>query len=226
MIDFYYSPSPSSLKVALFLEESAIPYRPILIDVRRGAQHTPAYRAINPNGKTPAIVEGGRTVFDGNAILLYLAEKTGRFLPPDPADRGELLSWLMFIATGLGPYNGQAVHFRHFAIGQQAYAVNRYTYESRRHFTILDERLADRPFLVAGAYTIVDMAAWALSIPLERALGDGAWAEFPHLSRWYAEIAARPAAARGMDLRRNYQTPFDEEARRHVFPQNVAFAAG
>src|SRR5246127_1636584 len=113
MIKFYFHPSPNPAKVALFLEEAGVPYEMMPVDTRKGDQHSPEFRAINPNGKTPAIVDGDVTVFDSNAILLYLAEKTGKFLPPkgDKA-RGELLSWLMFVASGVGPYSGQLVHFK------------------------------------------------------------------------------------------------------------------
>src|SRR5215510_3923117 len=112
MIKFYYHPSPNPAKVALFLEEAAVPYEMVPVDTRKGDQFQASYLAINPNAKTPALVDGDTTVFDSNAILLYLAEKTGKFLPQgSPAERGELLSWLMFIATGVGPYSGQAVHF-------------------------------------------------------------------------------------------------------------------
>src|SRR5271156_6627069 len=116
MIKFYYHTSPNPMKVALFLEESGLPYELVPVDTRKGEQHQPAYVAINPNAKTPALVDGDVTVFDSNAILLYLAEKTGKYLPAagDKA-RGELLSWLMFVATGVGPFSGQAVHFKHFA---------------------------------------------------------------------------------------------------------------
>lgn len=222
MIKLYFSAAPNPMKVALFLEEAGLPYEMIPVDTRRGAQHTPEYRAINPNGKTPAIVDGDKRVFDSNAILLYLAEKTGQFLPADPALRGELLSWLMFVATGLGPYNGQAVHFQHFAPEKNVYAINRYTFEARRHFGILNDRLAERPYLVGDAYGIVDMAAWGWSNPLERVLGEGAWAELPHLERLHGEISARPAAERATALGAAFTTPFDDEARRHMFPQNAA----
>src|SRR5260370_553185 len=118
MIKFYYHPSPNPAKVALFLEESGLPYEVVPVDTRKGEQFAAGFVAINPNSKTPAITDGVVRVFDSNAILLYLAEKTGQFLPENtPQARGELLSWLMFIATGIGPYSGQAVHFKHFAPG-------------------------------------------------------------------------------------------------------------
>src|SRR5208282_1589038 len=123
MIKFYYNLAPNPTKVALFLEESGLPYEPIPVDTRKGEQHAPAYRAINPNGKVPAIIDDDATVFDSNAILLYLGEKTGKFLPENtPAARGRLYSWLMFVASGVGPYSGQAVHFKHHAPEKLPYA--------------------------------------------------------------------------------------------------------
>src|SRR5271168_5005321 len=116
MLKFYYSGAPNPTKIALFLEEAGLPYEPMPVDTRKGEQHKPEFLAINPNAKLPAIVDGDVTVFDSSAILLYLAEKTGKFLPEDtPVARGQLLSWLMFVASGIGPYSGQAVHFKHFA---------------------------------------------------------------------------------------------------------------
>src|SRR3954464_8815921 len=161
MLKFYYSAAPNPTKIALFLEESGMPYEAIPVDTRKGDQHKPEYLAINPNAKVPAIVDGDAVVFDSNAILLYLAEKTGKFLPENtPKSRGELLSWLMFIATGIGPYSGQAVHFRHFAPEKVPYAHDRYQYEAERHFAIIDARLAKRRYVVGESYTIVDMALW------------------------------------------------------------------
>ena len=131
MIKFYYHPSPNPAKVALFLEEAALPYEMVPVDTRKGDQHEPAFRAINPNGKTPALVDGEAVVFDSNAILLYLAEKTGLFLPENsPAARAAMQSWLMFVATGIGPYSGQSVHFRHVAPEPKTYALNRYDFEA------------------------------------------------------------------------------------------------
>src|SRR4051812_8409554 len=143
MLKFYYSGAPNPTKVALFLEEAGLPYEPIPVDTRKGDQHKPEYLAINPNAKVPAIVDGDAVVFDSNAILLYLAEKTGKFLPENtPKARGELLSWLMFVATGIGPFSGQAVHFKHFAPEEVPYALTRYMFEVERHYGILDQRLA------------------------------------------------------------------------------------
>src|SRR5229473_2626496 len=157
MIRFYFHPSPNPAKVALFLEEAGLPYELVPVDTRKGEQFKLEYLAINPNAKTPAIVDDGVTVFDSNAILLYLAEKTGKFLPENtPAKRGELLSWLMFVATGLGPFSGQAVHFKHHAPEKLPYAINRYSYEAVRHFAILDARLAKHHYMLGDRYTIVD----------------------------------------------------------------------
>src|SRR5471030_2468444 len=142
MIKFYYSGAPNPMKVALFLEEAGLEYEPIPVDTRKGEQHKPEFLAVNPNAKVPVIVDDDVTVFDSNAILLYLGEKTGKFMPPkgDKA-RGELLSWLMFVASGVAPYSGQAVHFRNAAPEKLPYAINRYMYEAQRHFAILDARL-------------------------------------------------------------------------------------
>ena len=144
MIKFYYHPSPNPAKVALFLEESGLAYELIPVDTRKGEQHDPAFLKINPNAKTPALVDGDNIVFDSNAMLLYLAEKTGKFLPADNLKaRGEMYSWLMFVATGIGPYSGQTVHFKHYAPAPKDYAVTRYTFEAWRHWTIINDRLAD-----------------------------------------------------------------------------------
>src|SRR6516164_9701711 len=138
------------MKVALLLEESGLPYEPVPVDGRKGDQHRAEYKAINPNAKVPSIVDGDVTVFDSNAILLYLAEKTGKFLPENtPKARGELLSWLMFVASGVGPYAGQSVHFRTYAPEKLPYAINRYAFEAQRHFKILNDHLAERKYATA-----------------------------------------------------------------------------
>src|SRR5271165_4882247 len=153
MIKFYYHPSPNPAKVALFLEESGLPYEVVPVDTRKGEQFAASFVAINPNSKTPAITDGDVRVFASNAILLYLAEKTGKFLPENtPKARGELLSWLMFVASGVGPYSGQAVHFRNYAPEKLPYAINRYAFEAKRHFGILDERLAKRHYMLGDIY--------------------------------------------------------------------------
>jgi len=220
MIKFYYSGAPNPMKVALFLEEAGLPYEPIPVDTRKGDQHKPEYLAINPNAKVPAIVDGDATVFDSNAILLYLGEKTGKFMPGkgDKA-RGELLSWLMFIASGVGPYSGQAVHFRNYAPDKIEYAINRYMYEAQRHYGILEARLAKQKYMVGGSYTIVDMALWGWARLIPVALGEAAWAKFPHLKKLIDEISARPAAARALAIKdkHTFKAEFDDEAKKAMF---------
>lgn len=224
MIEFYYNAGPNPMKVALLLEEAGLQYTAIPVDMLAGQQHEASFKAINPNAKVPAIVDGEVKVFDSNAILLYLAETNGRFLPQHtPAARGDLLSWLMFIATGVGPYSGQSVHFRLFAPEPKDYAVNRYLREVERHYRILDERLAPRRYLLGDAYTIVDMAFWGWARMLPRVLGgDDAFAPFPNVKRLFDEISSRPAAkaAEGLAKGHAWKTDFDDEARKAMFPQN------
>ncbi len=225
MIDFYFNGGPNPMKVALLLEELELPYRPIPVDMLKGQQFDEAYLAINPNGKVPAIVDDGVTVFDSNAILLYLAEKTGKFLSSEtPAARGGLLSWLMFVATGVGPYSGQAVHFGLMAPEKLPYAINRYKREVERHYKLLDERLAHRRYLLGETYTIVDMALWGWGRMLPRAVGgDDAFTSIPNVKRHLDEIGARPAAQKAEKLRASvkWKSEVDDEARRFMFPQNV-----
>jgi GST-like protein len=228
MIKFYYHPSPNPLKVALFLEEAGIPYELMPVDTRKGEQHSPEFLKINPNGKTPAIVDGDATVFDSNAILLYLAEKSGKFLPVDtPAARGQMLSWLMFVASGIGPYSGQAVHFQYAAPEKNAYAINRYTFEADRHFRLLDAQLSEHPYMLGDTYTLVDMAVWGWARMLPRILGPDALDTVPNLKRLMNEISARPAAkaAEALGARFTFKTEMDAEAKRHMFPQNARVTA-
>ncbi len=228
MIKFYYHPSPNPAKVALFLEESGLPYELMPVDTRKGEQFKPAFLAINPNGKTPAIVDGEATVFDSNAILLYLAEKSGKFLPGNtPAARTQMLSWLMFVATGIGPYSGQAVHFQHHAPEKLPYAINRYVHEAKRHWGIIDAQLAKHRYMLGDSYTIVDMAVWGWARAVPFILGEDAWSALPHVKRLLDEINARPAAQRAEALKTKHQfkTELDDEARRYMFPQNVKRAS-
>ena len=231
MIRFYYSLAPNPMKVALFLEEAGLPFEAVPIDTRKGEQHTPAFRAINPNGKLPAIVDsdgGAETrVFDSNAILLYLGDKTGKFIGT-PADRGELLSWLMFVASGVGPYSGQAVHFQRAAPEPIPYALNRYRREAERHYEVLDQHLRGREFIVGKAYTIVDMAAWGWIDRAGLVLGgDTPLAEFPELQRWFKSVDARPAVAKARKVGGGYvfKQEMDEEAKRAMFPSNYPKAS-
>ena len=226
MLKFYFNGSPNPTKVALFLEEAGLAYEAIAVDTRKGAQFTPEFLAINPNGKVPAIDDDGVIIFDSNAILLYLAEKTGQFLPP-ASERGALLSWLMFVATGLGPFCGQAVHFKHHATEKLPYAHNRYQFEAQRHFSVLDARLASRRYLVGENYSIVDMAMWGWARMVPFILGDEAWSKLPNLKRLFDEISARPAATRANTLkdRFTFKAEMDDDARSHMFKHLVIQAA-
>jgi GST-like protein len=221
MIKFYYNLAPNPTKVALALEEMGLAYELVPIDTRKGEQHLPAFLAINPNAKVPAIVDGDATVFDSNAILLYLAEKSGKFLPAksDKA-RGEMLSWLMFVASGIGPYSGQAVHFRNFAPEPKDYAVTRYTFEARRHWGIVNDRLAGRRFMLGDEYGLVDMAVWGWSRLVPFVLGQDAFATLPNVKRHLDEISARPAAQRALALkdRHSFKAEMDDTAKLAMFP--------
>ncbi len=220
MLKFYYSLAPNPMKVALFLEESGMPYEAIPVDTRKGDQHDAAFTKLNPNAKVPVIVDGDTTVFDSNAILLYLAEKSGQFLP---ADRGATLSWLMFVASGVGPYAGQCVHFRHFAPEPKEYGVTRYMFEAKRHFSLLDQHLATNDYMVGG-YSIIDMAVWGWARMLPFVLGEGMadtaiWSHYPNLKRHFDLVSARPATARALAIkdRHAFKAEFDAEAKRHMF---------
>lgn len=221
MIKFYFHRTPNPMKVALYLEETGLPYQLVPVDTLKGEQHTPEYRAINPNGKTPAIVDGETRVFDSTAILLYLSEKTGQ-LGGAPEDRAELLSWLMFIATGIGPYSGQAVHFKHAAPEALPYAVNRYHREAQRHYQVLDAQLENREFIVGDRFSIVDISAWGWIDRATFVLGENPLEDYPNIKRWFQAIDARPAAVRARQVGSDvaFKTERDEEAKRALFPQN------
>jgi GSH-dependent disulfide-bond oxidoreductase len=228
MLKFYFNGSPNPSKVGLFLYEAGVAFEPKPVDTRRGEQFKPDFLAINPNGKVPVIVDGDVTVFDSNAILLYLAEKTGKFLPAQtPKARGELLSWLMFVATGVGPFAGQAVHFRHFAPEKVPYAANRYHFEAMRHFGVLDAHLAKHTYMVGDTYTIVDMDVWGWTRMTAFILGDDAWAKLPNLRRHHDLIDARPAAAKAKALKdlHPFKAEMDDEARGNMF-KHLATKAG
>jgi GST-like protein len=218
MIKFYFNGSPNPTKVALFLEEAGLAYEPVAVDTRTGAQFKADFLAINPNAKVPAINDDGTIVFDSNAILLYLAEKTGKFLP-DAKHRGELLSWLMFVATGVGPFFGQAVHFKHFAPEKIAYANERYQFEAKRHLAVLEQRMAGRSYMVGGGFSIVDMDVWGWARMAGFILGDNALDGYPNVKRLVDEISARPAAARAIALKDKFKwkAEMDDEARANMF---------
>jgi GST-like protein len=229
MIRFYFHPTPNPAKVALFLEETGLFYELVTVDTSKGEQHSAEFRAINPNGKVPAIIDtdgpggGEARIFDSSAILMYLAEKTGRF-GGAPEDRPELLSWLFFIASGLGPFSGQAVHFQYAAADKAPYATNRYRKEAERHYRVLDTHLDGRSYLVGNEYSIADMSAWGWIDRASRVMHgeDDPLAKFANIKRWFAIIDARPAVARarlvGSD--RTFKRDNDEETKRALFPSN------
>ncbi|HEY0296072.1 MAG TPA: glutathione binding-like protein [Bordetella sp.] len=234
MIRFYFHPTPNPAKVALLLEETGLPYEVVPVDTSKGEQHEPGFRAVNPNGKVPAIIDtegpGGKEarVFDSTAILLYLAEKTGKFLGAGE-DRPELLSWLLFLASGLGPFSGQAVHFQYAAPAGLDYAVNRYRREAERHYQVLDDHLEGRTYIVGETYTIADISAWGW---LDRAARvrkgeDDPLGPFPNLKRLFETVDARPAVARARAVGQDhaFKKINDEETKRALFPSNYPPAA-
>ncbi len=224
MIKFYYNTGPNPMKVALLLEEVGMKYEAIPVDGRLGDQHKPEYLAINPNAKAPSLIDGDATLFDSNAILLYLAEKTGKFIPEGSGpERGEMLSWLMFVATGIGPYSGQSVHFQHHAPEKLEYAINRYRYEAKRHYQIIDNRLKNQSYMLGEQYSIIDMAVWGWATRVGYVLDEQARDAMPHLKRLVEEISSRPAALRVQALvdTHSFKMEMDEDARRNMFPSNL-----
>ena len=226
MLKFYYNAAPNPMKVALLLEELELPYEAVPVDTRKGEQFSAHYLAVNPNAKVPTIVDGDVRVFDSNAILLFLADREKRFVPLDAgsAARGDMLSWLMFLASGIGPFSGQSVHFRHVAPEPKEYALNRYDFEAQRHWKLLESHLADSQYMLGKEYSIVDMAfwGWARLVPFVLGTGEATWTTYPQLKRLLDEINARPAVARAdaLKTRHAFKTENDDEAKRFMFPQN------
>jgi GST-like protein len=223
MLQFYFHPTPNPFKVALLLEELETPFELSPVDTFKGEQHAPAYRKINPNGKVPAIVDDGVTVFDSHAILLHLGAKHGKFVPSAASERAAMLSWLQFVATGLSPFSGQAVHFLHHAPEPLPYARNRYLKEVERHYRVLDERLETSKYLAGDTYSIADIALWGWANFAGYIFGEKGLTDYPHVKRLVDEISARPAAVRALALkdRLTFKAEFDEETRRALFPQNA-----
>ena len=223
MIDAYYWPTPNGWKISIALEEMALPYRVVPINIGRGAQFESQFLAISPNNRMPAIVDrdpagGGEpiSVFESGAILIYLAEKCGRFLPTDVRGRTQVLEWLMWQMSGMGPMFGQAGHFRFYAPEQIPYAKDRYDTEMRRLYGVLDRQLQDREY-IAGDYSIADMACWPWVLTYKRQQVN--LAEFANVNRWYKALQARPALRRGYQLGSELGKPqgvWDEEARKHL----------
>lgn len=197
MIELYHWPTPNGHKITIFLEEAGVPYRIHPVDIRKGEQFKPEFLAIAPNNRIPAILDtapagGGEPVplFESGAILLYLAEKTGNFIPKDIRGKAEVLQWLFWQVGGLGPMAGQNGHFGFYAAEKIPYAIERYVKETNRLYGVMNKRLADRPFL-AGDYSIADMASYPWVVPHER--HGQKLSDFPHLQRWFEAIKARPA---------------------------------
>jgi len=203
MIDLYALTSPNVQKIFVMLEECGLPYKQIKVDVWAGDQFKPEFLKVNPNAKVPAIVDhegpGGKpfTVFESGAILLYLAEKTGKFLPADRRDKYEAIQWLMIQLTGVGPAFGQTVHFKMFAPPGNDYSLSRYTTEMRRLYALLEKRLGETPYLGGMDYTIADIATF----PWTRSHDNFGvkWEDNPNLARWFNKISERPAVKRALD---------------------------
>jgi GST-like protein len=226
MIDLYYWTTPNGHKITIFLEETGIPYRVKPVDIGKGEQFEAAFLAISPNNRIPAIVDhdpadGGAplSLFESGAILQYLAEKAGLLLPQDLRGRWECLQWLYWQMGGLGPFAGQNHHFRHYAPEKHAYAIDRYVRETGRLYAVLNKRLRDRPF-VAGEYSIADIACYPWVQPVRQGQDIAA---FPHLARWLAETAARPAVQRAYALAATINVKpavTDEKSRAILFGQS------
>jgi GST-like protein len=228
MIDVYYWPTPNGHKITIFLEEAGLPYRIVPVNIGRGDQFKPEFLKIAPNNRMPAIVDpeprnekGPLSVFESGAILLYLAEKTGRFLSAELRARYDVLQWLFWQVAGLGPMAGQNHHFSNYAPEKLPYAVDRYVEETSRLYAVLDARLAQREY-IAGQYSIADMASYPWIVPHQRQQQD--LAEFPNLKRWFETIRARPAVVRAYEKGKQVsaQPVVDDEARKFLFGQSAA----
>ena len=230
MIDLYALTSTNVQKIYIMLEETKLPYKEHFVDVWKGEQHSPDFIKINPNAKIPAIVDhdgpGGKpyTVFESGAILMYLAEKTGKFLPHDLAKKYEVMQWLMLQLTGVGPMFGQFTYFKLFSPKDKdhSYAMSRYHSEVKRLYEVLEKRLAHSPYLGGNEYSIADIACVGWARMAERAGQD--LAEFPHLRRWFETIRARPAVKRAFAIRiaaASAVDPYDPKVRAVLFGQRA-----
>lgn len=228
MIDLHYWTTPNGHKITMFLEEVGLPYKIIPVNISTGAQFQPEFLAIAPNNRIPAIVDhqpagGGKplSLFESGAILLYLAEKIGKFIPTDLYGRAETLQWLFWQMGGLGPMAGQNHHFSQYAPEKIPYAIDRYVKETNRLYGVLNRRLADREFIV-GAYSIADMASYPWIVPYERQGQD--LNSFPHLKRWFETIKARPATEKAYALAKEINTQpsvSTEESKKILFGQTA-----
>ncbi len=229
MIDFYYWPTPNGWKVSIMLEETGLPYNLVPVNIGKGDQFKPEFMAISPNNRMPAIVDhdapdGPLPIFESGAILLHLAEKTGRFTPTDPRGRKEMLEWLFWQVGNLGPMAGQLSHFVNYAQGEHTYSKQRYANEYNRCLGVLERRLAGRDYIL-GEYSIADMISWPwvlIAKPLGQPLD-----EFPNVSRWRDAIKQRPAVQRGVDLGKELRRsgPHSDEERQLLFNQTARSVA-
>ena len=220
MIDVFSWPTPNGHKVHILLEECGLPYRAIPVDIGAGDQFKPEFLAISPNNKIPAITDpdgpDGQPIslFESGAILVYLAGKTGRFLPADVRGRYEVLQWLMFQMGGAGPMLGQNHHFRQYAPEKLPYAIERYTNEARRLYGVIDRRLAASPWLGGRDYSIADIATWPW---LRNWKNQGVeLSDYPHLEKWFHAIEARPAVQRGVQVMAGLRKPITDDKSREV----------
>jgi GST-like protein len=222
MFDLYYWPTPNGQKITIFMEEASLPYRILPVNIGRGDQFKPEFLAIAPNNRIPALVDpkakgGPLGLFESGAILQYLGEKTGRFLPQNTQGRYRTLQWLYWQMAGLGPMAGQNYHFGHYAPERIPYAIDRYVRETARLYGVLDRRLGECEFLNGEDYSIADMACYPWIVPYRDQRQD--LADFPHVKRWFDAIADRPAVQRAYALGAQVSAggPLDEEARRQLF---------
>ena len=203
MIDLYFWPTPNGWKITIMLEELGLPYKVIPVEIGKGDQFKPEFLAISPNNKMPAIVDldgpDGEpiSIFESGAIMIYLAEKTGKLMPADPRGRIRVLEWLMFQMGTVGPMLGQAHHFRNYAPEQIDYAVNRYTREASRIYQVIDTRLADNTYLAGDEYSIADIAVWPWLLPHRQGQD---LADLPNLKRWRDNVKTRPAVIKGREV--------------------------
>jgi GSH-dependent disulfide-bond oxidoreductase len=228
MLDLYYWTTPNGHKITMFLEEVGLPYNLVPINIGKGAQFQPDFLKISPNNRIPAIVDrdpvgGGEpiSVFESGAILLYLAEKTGKLIPADIRDRVEVLQWLFWQMGGLGPMAGQNHHFSQYAPEKIPYAIDRYVNETGRLYAVLDRQLRDREY-IAGEYSIADIASYPWIVPFDR---QGQKLEdFPHLQRWFEAIKIRSATVRAYDKAEAFKTEqiSPEQARDLLFNQSAS----
>ena len=231
MIELYYWPTPNGHKITMFLEEAALAYRIVPVDIAKGDQFKPEFLAFSPNNRMPAIIDSAPadsgapiSVFESGAILVYLAEKSGRLLPRELRGRKAALEWLFWQVGGLGPMAGQNHHFSHYAPDKIPYAIERYVKETNRLYGVMDRRLSGHPFLAGAEYSIADLAAYPWIVPWQRQLQD--LAQFPALKSWFDRIAARPATLRAYARAEEFRTTpvVTEESRRILFGQTAQTA--